>query len=49
MEVVSESLDKAIEMFTTKKVDSSLHLDLNRLASPLNGRSSQPMNKEGMS
>jgi hypothetical protein len=48
-EVVDESLDKALELFATKKVDSTLHLDLNRLASPLNGRSPQPLNQEEMS
>ena len=34
-ETVAESLDKALELFATKKVDSSLHLDLNRNPSPL--------------
>ena len=32
---VAESLDKALELFATKKVDSSLHLDLNRNPSTL--------------
>jgi hypothetical protein len=48
-EVVAESLENALELFATKKVDSTLHLDLNRLASPLNGRSPQPLNQEEMS
>ena len=38
-EVVAESLDKALELFATKKFDTALHLDLNRLASPLNDTS----------
>ncbi|KAK1650572.1 hypothetical protein QYE76_068377 [Lolium multiflorum] len=48
-EVVAESLDKALELFATKKVDTALHLDLNRLASPLNGTSHQPLNQEEIS
>ena len=32
-EIVAESQDKARELFSTKKVDSRLHLDLNRCAS----------------
>jgi len=34
-ETVAESLDKALELFASKKVESSLHLDLNRNPSPL--------------
>jgi hypothetical protein len=34
-EVVAESLDKALELFATKKVDGTFHLDLNRSASRL--------------
>jgi hypothetical protein len=37
-----------MELFATKKVDSTLHFDLNRNASPLNG-SHQPMKQEEMS
>lgn len=40
---VVESLDKALGLFSTKKVDASLHLDLNRLASPFDSRSLLPM------
>jgi hypothetical protein len=43
-EVVDESLDKALELFATKKVDSTFHLYLNQLASPLNGRSRESLN-----
>ena len=43
-EVVSESLDKALEIFATKKVDESLHLDLIRQDAPLDATS--PMNRE---
>ena len=45
-EVVAESLDKALELFATKKVDSSLPLDLNRRASPLDSRSPPPVEQE---
>uniref|UniRef100_A0ACD5X442 Uncharacterized protein n=1 Tax=Avena sativa TaxID=4498 RepID=A0ACD5X442_AVESA len=48
-EVVTESLDKALELFATKKVDSSLPLDLNRCASPLDSRSPPPFNQEVLS
>ena len=41
-EMVAESLDKALELFATKKVDSSLHLDLNRKPSPLVASSPHP-------
>ena len=44
-ETVVESLDKALELFATKKVDSSLHLDLNRNPSPLVASTPPPMNK----
>ena len=43
-EVVSESLDKALEIFATKKVDESLHLDLIRQNAPLDA--TIPMNQE---
>src|SRR4051812_35848498 len=45
-EVVAESLDKALELFATKKVDSSLPLDLNRRASPLDSMSPPPVEQE---
>uniref|UniRef100_A0ACD5ZSE8 Uncharacterized protein n=1 Tax=Avena sativa TaxID=4498 RepID=A0ACD5ZSE8_AVESA len=45
-EVVAESLDKALEIFATKKVVTSLHLDLNRMTSPLDSRSPPPINQE---
>jgi hypothetical protein len=48
-ETVAESQDKALELFATKKLDGSLHLDLNRVASPLIARSPPPMNLEEMS
>jgi hypothetical protein len=32
-EVVAKSFDKALELFATKTVDGTLHLDLNRSAS----------------
>jgi hypothetical protein len=38
-EVVAKSLDKALELLTTKKVDANLHLDLNRSASRFDARS----------
>ena len=44
-ESVAESLDKALELFAMKKVESSLHLDLNRNASPLVVSSPPPMAK----
>jgi hypothetical protein len=37
-EVVAESLDKALELFATKKVDGTLHLELNRSASRVDAR-----------
>ena len=45
-ETVAESLDKALELFATKKVDSSLHLDLNRNPSPLVASSPPPLNRD---
>lgn len=42
-ETVAESLDKALELFALKKVESSLHLDLNRNASPLVASSPPPI------
>ena len=45
-EVVAESLDKALELFATKKVGSSLSLDLNRMASPLRTMSPPPVDQE---
>ena len=46
-EVVAESLDKALEIFATKKVDSALPLDLHRFHSPLtHDRSPPPMNQD---
>ena len=48
-ETVAESLDKALELFATKKVESSLHLDLNRNASPLVASSPPPMKQDEMS
>ena len=41
-ETVAEPLDKALELFLTKKVDSRLHLDLNRNPSPLVASSPHP-------
>jgi hypothetical protein len=38
-EVLAESQDKALELFSIKKVSSRTHLDLNRSASPVHGRS----------
>jgi hypothetical protein len=48
-ETVAESLDKALELFALKKVESSLHLDLNRNTSPLAASSPPPMNEDEMS
>jgi hypothetical protein len=48
-EVVVESLDKALELFATKKVDASLHLDLNQSASRFDARSPPPNHQEEMS
>uniref|UniRef100_A0ACD5THE4 Uncharacterized protein n=1 Tax=Avena sativa TaxID=4498 RepID=A0ACD5THE4_AVESA len=45
-EVVAESLDKALELFATKKVGSSLSLNLNRMASPLRTMSPPPVDQE---
>jgi len=45
-ETVAESHDKALELFATRKVDASLHLDLNRRASPIEARSSPPMTQD---
>jgi hypothetical protein len=44
-EEAAKSLDKSLELFATKKVDSTLHLDLNWLVSPLNGMSPQALNQ----
>ncbi|KAE8797907.1 hypothetical protein D1007_26921 [Hordeum vulgare] len=48
-ETVAESLDKALELFASKKVESSLHLDLNRNPSPLVDSTPPPMNQDQMS
>jgi hypothetical protein len=48
-ETVAESLDKALELFATKKVESSLHLDLNRNPSLLVASTPPPMNQDQMS
>ena len=45
-ETVAESLDKALELFATKKVDSSLHLDLNWNPSPLVPSIPPPLNRD---
>ncbi len=45
-ETVAESLDKALELFATKKVDSRLHLDLNRNPSPLVASSPPPLKRD---
>ena len=45
-ETVAESLDKSIELFATKKVDARVNLDLNRCASPFDGRSPPLMNQD---
>ena len=47
-ETVAESLDKALELFATKKVDANLHLDLNRVASPIVDSSPPGMNQDEM-
>jgi hypothetical protein len=47
-EVVAESLDKALELFATKKVDGTFHLDLNRSASQVDGRNPPPNHQEEM-
>jgi hypothetical protein len=47
-EVVAESLDKALELFATKKVDGTLHLDLNRSASRVDARNPPPNHQEEM-
>ena len=45
-ETVADSLDKALELFATKKVDSNLHLDLNRKPSPLVASSPPPLKRD---
>jgi hypothetical protein len=45
-EMVVESQDKALALFTTKRVDNNLQLDLNRRASPIDARSPPPMSQE---
>jgi hypothetical protein len=47
-EVVAESLDKSLELFATKKVDGTLHLDLNRSASRVDARNPPPNHQEEM-
>jgi hypothetical protein len=44
--VVAESLDKALELFATKEIDATLHLDLNRGASRFDARSPPPNHQE---
>jgi hypothetical protein len=46
--VVAESLNKALELFATKKVDGTLHLDLNRSASRVDARNPPPNHQEEM-
>jgi hypothetical protein len=48
-EMVAESEDKALELFATKKVDATLHFELNQHASPFDARNLPPMNEEEMS
>ena len=48
-ETVAESLDKALELFASKKVESSLHLDLNRKPSPLVASTPPAMNQDQVS
>ena len=43
-ETVAESLDKALELFASKKVESTLNLDLNRNPSSLVVTTPPPMN-----
>ncbi|KAE8769123.1 hypothetical protein D1007_59333 [Hordeum vulgare] len=45
-EKVAESLDKALELFATEKVDGNLHLDLNRVASLIIDGSPPRVNEE---
>jgi hypothetical protein len=47
-EVVAESLDKALELFATKKIGGTLHVDLNRSASRVDARNSPPNHQEEM-
>ncbi|KAE8791564.1 hypothetical protein D1007_34022 [Hordeum vulgare] len=47
-EMVSKSLDKAQELFAIKKVDANLHLDLNRVASPIVDSSPPRINLDDM-
>ena len=48
-ETVVESLDKALGLFASKKVESTLHLDLNRNPSPLVASTPSPINQDQMS
>ena len=48
-ETMAESQDKALELFATKKVDATSHVDLNRRSSPFDSWSPPPMNQEEMS
>ena len=48
-ETVAESLDKALELFSSKKVESTLNLDLNRNPSPLVASTPPPINQDQMS
>jgi hypothetical protein len=45
-EVVAESLDKTLELFATKKVNATLHLDLNLSVSWFDARSPPPNHQE---
>jgi hypothetical protein len=47
-EVVAESLDKALELFATKKIGDTLHVDLNRSASRVDAKNSPPNHQEEM-
>jgi hypothetical protein len=47
-EVVAKSLDKALELFAIKKVDGTLHLDLNWSASRVDARNPPPNHQEEM-
>jgi hypothetical protein len=47
-EVVAESLDKALELFATKKVGGTLHLDLNRSDSRVDAKNSPSNHQEEM-
>ncbi|KAE8773883.1 hypothetical protein D1007_53808 [Hordeum vulgare] len=44
-----ESLDRALELFSTKKVDANLHLNLNPVASPIIDNNPPHMNEDDMS